>query len=431
MFHILERLTEKHERYREAKMRAIIINRMYAGAYLAKGIGGGEVINLLYADNGKNYCFINPYGMISPAYDDKVCAVVHTRLHEAGCFEVLGVGIFGPDSQLTHQKGASAEERALNCANALKEYIKKNPILYGGVPYVSESDKWPGITFAAERLLFPKKQVFILDSVYPKEISNSIVSYKLWDKRFSKQSLHMYVDDIKCPLSFNQIMKMIENEDLWEERVTKIDSVQYSNRFNFLSLIGKEDDELAFSNLFSYFFSNYRNLFVDFARDVLKIEIGEPYEIEREFHNIDLWIEDDNNVVVIENKVKSGINGVSPRHDFSDGGLVQSQLLKYYRFAKTYAATRKNKKVSCFLFVPNYNHLDLSVYEGSRFYKEIRYREIYRYLISKSIDNPYYQDFCNALYKHAKDITVDYSEILLNYLLKQIKKELAKASPKN
>ncbi len=41
----------------------------------------------------------------------------------------------------------------------------------------------------------------------------------------------------------------------------------------------------------------------------------------------------------------------------------------------------------------------------------------------KNVDDVYYADFCKALYKHTKDIPVDYSEILLNYLIKQIKKQ--------
>lgn len=35
-------------------MKSFIINRMYAGEYLTRGIGGGEVINLLHSDDEKN-----------------------------------------------------------------------------------------------------------------------------------------------------------------------------------------------------------------------------------------------------------------------------------------------------------------------------------------------------------------------------------------
>lgn len=402
-------------------MKSFVINRMYAGEYLTLGVGGGEVINLLHADDGVNYCHVNPIGMINPAYNDTVQAVLHTRLHEDGCFEVIGISVQGKNSQLVQTHGDTKVERGQNAANFLKEYAKSNPIKYGGVPYVKDSDEWPSVSFKSVKLLYPKRQVFILDSHYDKPISDSIDAFKLIDKRFAKQSLHMYIDDINNPSSFKTITTMIDNEDLWEERITKIDGVKYNNHFNFLSLIRKEDDELAFSNMFSYFFTNFPELFIGFAKDVLKKDIGREYSIEREFHNIDLWIEDDKNVIVIENKIKSGINGVSPRHDFSDGGLVQSQLSKYCEFATKYAS-EKNKKVSCYLFVPNYNKLDLSIYEGSKLYKEIRYREIYNYLVSKSVNSPYYADFCNAIYKHTKDIPVDYSEILLNYLIKQINK---------
>lgn len=402
-------------------MQAVIINRMYAGEYLTKDIGGGETINLLCADNGVNYCFINPYGLFNPAYDDQVTAVVHTRLYEAGCFEVIGVSLLDKDSQLIHPKGFSFKERCRNAADTLRTYMRTTPILYGGVPYMKDSDEYPAYTFASARLLLPKKQIFLLDSHYPKEIGDSVISYRLADKRFAKQALHMFVDDTQNPLSFDRIMQMIHDDRSWQEKIIKIDDVHHDNHFNFLTLIGKEDDELSFSNMFRYFFANHPDLLIGFAEEILKIHLGKNPVIKREFHNIDLWIEDDESIVVIENKVKSGINGVSPRHDFGDGGLVQSQLLKYHNFAVDYAGD--GKKAFFFLFVPNYNHLDLSAYEGSRFYKVIRYRDIYRYLISKNADSPYYRDFCNALYKHTKDIPVDYSEKLLNYLQKQIKKE--------
>ena len=414
-------------------MESYIINRMYAGSYLERDIGGGETINLLHADDGVNYCFVNPYGTFDPKYNDTVKAVIHTRFHEVGCFEVIAVSVLGPDSQLIHPKGNKKADRDNYAAKQLREYAQTNPILYGGVPYLEEDGIYASITFKSSRLLYPTKQIFILDSEYSKEISDSIVTYKLTDKHFGKQPLHMFVDDEQTPSAFAQIEQMLADEELWEERITKINDVRYKDHFNFLTLIGKEDDELAFSNMFSYFFSAFPDLFVDFAKSFLKAEISEGYTVKREFHNIDLWIEDDDDVIVIENKVKSGINGVSPRHDFGENGLVQSQLKKYYNYAEQYVAenvkkTGKKKKAQYFLFVPNYNHLDLSQYAGSKHYKVIRYGDIYRYLVSKSVKSPYYGDFCKALYKHTKDVPVDYSEDLANHLIKDIEKKKKKTS---
>lgn len=404
-------------------MRSIIINRMYAGEYLTKGIGGGEVINLLHADDGNNYCFINPTGMLNPSYNDSVCAVVHTRLYEAGCFEVLGVSLIEPKGQLIYPKGYTNAERVLSSVSQLKEYASAHQVHYGGVPYVKDSDTWPSISFVSSKLLRPRSQIYIIDSDYDKKISSHLPIYRLADKRFAKQSLRMYVDDDQNPKSFDCIFEMIDNKELWNDRIITVNdsSKHYYNRFNFLTLINKEDDELSFSNMYHYFFQNYIELFVTFSKEVLNLNVSDKCEIKREFHNIDLWIEDEENVIVIENKIKSGINGVSDRHDFNENGLVQSQLSKYYAYATNYSSA-KNKKVSCFLFVPNYNKLDLTSYCGSKHYKVIRYKDIYHFFMTKKINDPYYTDFCNALYKHTKDIPVDYSEIVMNYLIKQIQK---------
>jgi len=404
-------------------MKSIIINRMYAGEYLTRGIGGGEVINLLHSDDEKNYCFINPSGMFNPKYNDTVTAVIHTRLYEAGCFEVLGVSLIEPTGQLIHPKGNNAKERALIAAGQLKDYATKHPINYGGIPYLKENSEWPSITFLSNKLLHPKCQIFITDSSYDKKMSSHLSIHHCPDKRFAKQSLLMYVDDETNPLTYHSISGMINNNELWEEKIVKInDKAKHNyNHFNFLTLINREDDELAFSNMFSYFFSKDRNLGQLFIKEVLNIEISDDYIIKREFHNIDLWIEDARNVVVIENKIKSGINGVSERHDFSENGLLQSQLSKYLAFASNYAEGA-GKIPNFFLFVPNYNKLDLSIYSGSKQYKVIRYRDIYNFLMRNNVNDAYYSDFCKAMRKHTKDIPVDYSEILLNYLVKQISK---------
>ncbi len=405
-------------------MEAILINRMYAGEYLTKGIGGGETINLLLADDGINYCYIQKVGLLNPTYNNTVKYVLNTRLHEAGCFEIIGVCVI--KEQLIEAKGATSAQRGKNAVKELVEYVKKHPINYGGVPYIKGTEDYPPITFASSKLLFPKEQVFILDKDYNKKISDNFKTFKLTDKKFSRQSLLMYVDTINNKESFETIKAMVDEEDLWEEKDTRLDQYKETNHFNFLSLIRKEDDELAFSNMFSYFFNNYPNLFKGFIKEVLKEDISYDYEIKREFHNIDLWVEDkgNNRVIVIENKIKSGINGVSPRHDFSEDGLVQSQLLKYYKFAVDYI--KDEDKVECFICVPNYNKIDLKAYKGSKHYTEIKYKEIYNYLITQTVDNVYYRDFVNALYKHTKDVPIDYSEELLNYMIKKVNKEKRK-----
>ncbi len=54
---------------------------------------------------------------------------------------------------------------------------------------------------------------------------------------------------------------------------------------------------------------------------------------------------------------------MSPRHDFSEGGLIQSQLSKYYDFATKEAGGKK--ETHFYLFVPNYNKLDIRIFLNS------------------------------------------------------------------
>ena len=62
------------------------------------------------------------------------------------------------------------------------------------------------------------------------------------------------------------------------------------------------------------------------------------------YNNIDLLIEDDMHVIIIENKIKSKINGT--RHDV-DSELAQSQLKKY--IAKAHERAKQKDENDRFL----------------------------------------------------------------------------------
>lgn len=139
-------------------------------------------------------------------------------------------------------------------------------------------------------------------------------------------------------------------------------------------------------------------VFATFCKEILGIEsIDKNYTIERETQdNIDLLIRDSKNVIVIENKIKSGINGI--RHDvYSDE--IQSQLCKYHDFA---TAIAKGRAVSCFIFSPDYNYLDIANHKANQYYKVIKYSELYNFFIKQDVTvfDKYFDDFRKALYKH-------------------------------
>ena len=389
--------------------REIIINKMYVGGYLSEGDNiGHEIINLYKADNGKNYIYLNSQGTIELSRGENSITVLLVRkfaskiykvLAKAECITILDFA----DSKLPRKERYKGQV-ALG-------------LTYGGVSLVDlfnensyrgslEEEKNAYTTFVADRVIKPKNQIYITDD---ESVSGDNTFFIRTNKGFGKQTLREFYSENEKPESFTDLNQIIENEDLWEESNTtqvmsEVVEPQTNPYFNFLKIIRQEDSELAFSNMFAYFFDINRDAFSRFAHEVLSIDIRTDFIIEREKKNIDLLISDEKNVVVIENKIKSSINGISERHDiYSD--QVQSQLKKYYQFVTTDDEYR-NKSVSCFIFSPNYNRIELGKFSYGEKYNIIYYREIYSFFVENSnlYDGvPYFTDFINAMYKHTKD----------------------------
>ena len=393
-------------------MRTYIITRMYAGRYLEHNLGG-EAINLLHDDHGNNYVFVGKLGFIDNKYNNSVEGVILTRLTQAGCFEVLGIAKIDKDGQVAFKQNLDDAKKEL------AKYIRNNDIRYGGV-YLNDIFKdlyGADISFKSKELLLPKKPLYISDSHNSNlEVEDGKI-FNLSDKRFSTTSLHLYVTQEDNPKSFDVISNLIDDDSLWEKgRINKIDDNRIIDKhFNFLDVIHKDFDELAYSNLFSYIFKTYPDTFREFVDKVLGVNISSSYNIYREKANIDLWIEDDNNIIVIENKIRSGINGIVSKN--KEG--IESQLKKYYEYA---LKERKNKNVHFFLFVPNYNKINLKEYLESKQYREIKYSQIYDFFSKVNIKDSYYLEFVNALYKHTKDRAIDYAEDMNIRLLEKIRK---------
>ena len=70
---------------------------------------------------------------------------------------------------------------------------------------------------------------------------------------------------------------------LWEKNKPNkiVNGKIIDEHFNILDIIGKEYDELAYSNLFSYIFKTYPDVFCDFNK-VLGVKISAPYTVVRE-----------------------------------------------------------------------------------------------------------------------------------------------------
>lgn len=389
--------------------REIIINKMYVGGYLSEGDNiGHEIINLYKADDGKNYIYLNSQGTIELSHGENRITVLLVRKFASKIYKILakaeGITILDlADSRLTRTERYEGQ-----VSLGLK---------YGGVSLVDlfngnsfrgslEDEKNAYTTFIADKVLKPKKQMYITDD---ESVSDGTTFFIRTNKGFGKQTLREFYHESKKPDSFTDLNWIIENGELWEDtdttqKISDLPEIKTDPYFNFLKIIRQEDNELVFSNMLSYFFNINREAFSRFAHEVLAIDIQADFIIEREKKNIDLLISDEKNAVVIENKIKSSINGISDRHDiYSD--QVQSQLKKYYEFV-TNDDEYRNKNIRCFIFSPNYNRIELSGFSCGERYTIVYYREIHRFFVENSdlYDGvPYFTDFINAMYKHTKD----------------------------
>ena len=155
-----------------------------------------------------------------------------------------------------------------------------------------------------------------------------------------------------------------------------------------------------------------------------KKESVSDFKILREYHNIDLWLENKDHIIVIENKIKSGINGVNQeRHDIKSDG-VSSQLSKYIEFAdKKAMETEPKKEPHYIIFLPDYSYKDEDLTQFLHYdrYKIVRYSQLASFFESQNCNLPYYDDFKKALRKHATEYKKDLYEIMKDRFTAEIR----------
>lgn len=389
--------------------REVIVNKMYVGKFLLQGDNiGHEIINLYKADDGKNYIYLNSQGAIFEVHKKYEITVLLVRSFARRTYKVLakaeGIRIldFAVNENSREEKRRGQEELGLTYGGVKLTDLFDNNIYGRGL----EDNKNLYTTFEADRVIKPKEPIFITDDT---SISGANMFYIRTNKGFGNTTLREFFDEEEKKESFTDFYQIISNNELWEESnttqtISELTLTSGDSYFNFLNIIKQEDNEIVFSNMLAYFFNLNKKVFSRFCKEVLSVNINNEYIIEREKKNIDLLISDDNNVIVVENKIKSSINGISERHNiYSD--RVQSQLNKYFDFVTT-DENYSNKVAKCFIFAPNYNRIDLSKFAQGEKYTVIYYREIYEFFVKYSeffngID--YFEDFVKSMYKHTKD----------------------------
>ncbi len=402
----------------------IIIERMYAGGYLEDNIGH-EIINTFKTDSGKNYIYISPWGIINSKFQN-VKAVLLVRLINRHCYEIIGYAnnlelLLSEEAMKNSKTAGKVEDEKQRCL------IKERNITYGGLPIdeiFCEQSNTVYVTFEAGNYRNIKKQkpIYIVDD--EEYVLNESYIY-VPGFRFSSQSLKMYATKHERSKAFEKLDSIISTERYWEDENTSSvikEIVGGDSTFGILDVIGKTNDEIIYSNWLGYYLKNYTDVAKQFADNILGIQLNiKKLNVKREYHNIDLWLEDDNNIVVIENKIKSGINGVDKvRHDLKSD-MIQSQLSKYYKFTEE-EAKNKEKNTHYYILLPDYSYKDeeLSVYLMANKYKVVRYSELSDFFDTINGECLYIDEFRKALKRHSTPYSKDLYQIMEERFMKKI-----------
>lgn len=421
-------------------MAAIILNKMYTGGYLESGENiGHEIINLYKADNDCNYVYVNAYGWIAKEWDHKISEILLVRMINNATLEILGVA--SDLQQILCEYDYKKEDVFFE---EQKKYVHENGIKYGSV-YLDEIMKGNRdevqykpqlVTFRAGSVRRPSKTIYLTTDKSLNTNANSQYFY-LPEYNFSCTSPKIYCDEQEQPKAHTVLKKIIDNSSLWLNSEKSTDKVNLKNdisseKFSFLTLIKKEYDELSYSNMLEYFFNLDKNVFFEFCKKVLGISnFNEDYEIVREVEcNIDLLIKSQRHVIVIENKIKSGINGFG--HDIKTEEDAKSQLDKYYtHVCKNYS----ERECHFFLLTPNYNIIDPLKYAQNGEYKSLLYSDIYEFFSEVKSDalekDKYFDDFKIALKKQSEPVDNQNFDIMQDRFVKtiiKIKNESSKIS---
>lgn len=432
----------------------ILINKMCTGSYTVSNIGH-EIINYFMTDDNKVYIYISPYGNISKDYDDKIKTILLTSSLSNGRVEIIAK-IDNPKQEIYYDKERKNKKTLKEIHD---EQVKKyKDVYYAGKTLEQvfknnyKNDEAIHITFSADinNIKKPKKHIFITENREDKNSDDAI--YVHINRNIASSSLKQYikqngkVEKDKEGKDYDIIVnECLEKSELWEEfkleKIKEKDIEEFisNDKINFLQLIEKEDEEQIYTNLMWYWFSrkNVFNMFLKYLKDIDKIEDNlslDTYELNKEKvipgGRTDILALGEENIIVVENKVLSGINGKKSGEtkQIQDGSKIEerTQLSKYItgidekqRKGEFYKEKgKKNKKdtrkIIGLIFIPDYREVDVkneirNLKEDEvvkKYYKIVKYSEIYNFFIQSNITKiimndvygkKYYSDFINAL----------------------------------
>lgn len=382
--------------------KEILIAKVFCGGYLLDGENiGHEVIDFFDTDKGERYLYIAPSGNVND--HPNVEAVLLIRSYGNTLGEAVGLACDLENICSPRNKGealpityGSVSYNGVSVDKIFAEnvYRGEKEGTFNNLSYRAGSFKTPS----------PKHHIFISMGKAKDEDRRRHPIELICNDKNQWGHQRTYISSIDHPEAYARLKELMADEEKWEEQIgTKpVKSASCGKtQPSFLEIIGKEDDELVFSNLLGHYLSCSKKGFEVFAKEILGISDFGPHPtiIRESKHHVDVWIENERHIVVIENKIHSAINGIDP-------DCSETQLSRYRSDAE---GERKNRTVECYLFAPDFNNVDETKAKEEGF--EVKhYSELYAFFkTNKNLfirDEHYgvdehYDEFLIGLERHA------------------------------
>lgn len=306
-----------------------------------------EIINYFTSDNGKNYLFIPPYGGYGDTHKNITYIIFTDRVRNNKCKVKL---VFKTKNAKRLHMGGSTYDPVKHDIELkdLHNKIHSKNIKYGGhylddIKMANEDHDdraWP-VTLELEdsSIYKPKVDTYLCFRKNVKDNCKTIILSG--DKHFSRQKIYFsssptqnknLLDD------YNKLNKWINGSDLVNIALDKLELPNDSyfgkeSYYDFLKLIRKENEEQIYTNIL-YEYLHIEGILELFCKKVLQLNnIQSKPKIDREcltkdkLGRMDLCIKlNEDSGIVIENKIKSGLNAYNPNEHKSQLSIYKEEF---------------------------------------------------------------------------------------------------------
>ncbi len=388
----------------------ILLNKTFIGTWLNDPDRiGHEVIDFFKSDTSKYYIYNNPHGTCNDNItcednDDK-----NEKNKKIAKYLVL----------TSNAKCKTDKKNNTQCTFRILYVIKLKKRIKNGKKDIPEEDLKYG-KVALNKIFDDENNVLVTfegEKIY--RANNSItINYN-----FQRNRGYVYEENNKT--TYDSLLKEIEKITI-EENEISLNPVEESDiekkskddnslNKNFLNLIKKGTDEQSFTfllcnllksndSIFNDFIKYcvdpkniFPNLVFDFKSDDIEsekvIKDSSKKQDDEETHGgrIDIFAENKDNVVIIENKINSGLNGI-----YKVDGKRKSQLSTYYN-------KYKDKNTLCFIMCPDFkkNEVIKEIKEEDpemeNVYDFILYSKIKEFIKKENWDNYFYKELIDGI----------------------------------